>query len=57
MKKQALESIDNVAIYPMISFAIFGIFFLAMGVYVWRMRKDFVHKMESLPLDSSSTEK
>jgi hypothetical protein len=50
MKKQVLESIEGVGIYPMISFAIFGLFFIATTIYVLKMRKEFVKEMESLPL-------
>ena len=57
MKKEALESIDNVAIYPMISFAIFGLFFIAPGVYVFKMKKELIERMESLPMDDQTSEK
>lgn len=56
MKKDILENIDNVSIYPMMSFAIFGVFFIVMAVYVLKMKKGFVSKMESLPLDQDGTE-
>lgn len=51
MKKQVLETIDQVEIYPIISFVIFGVFFIATAVYVMKMNKSFVSKMEELPLD------
>lgn len=38
------------------SFAIFGVFFIVMAVYVLKMKKGFVSKMESLPLDQDGTE-
>jgi cytochrome c oxidase cbb3-type subunit IV len=57
MKKEALESIDNVAIYPMISFAIFGLFFIAAGIYVFKMKKELIERMESLPMDDQTSDK
>lgn len=52
MKKSLLETIENVEIYPMISFAIFGLFFLVTGFYVLKMSKKMVDKMGSLPLET-----
>ena len=57
MKKEVLESIDNVAIYPMISFAIFGLFFIAAGIYVFKMKKELIERMESLPMDDQTSDK
>lgn len=54
MKKSLLETIENVEIYPMISFAIFGLFFLVTGFYVIKMSKKMVDKMGSLPLETES---
>lgn len=54
MKKQVLESIDQVGIYPTISFIIFGIFFIVATAYVIKMSKSFVDEMKSLPLDDNT---
>jgi len=51
MYKHVLQSIDNVAIWPVISFIIFFTFFV---VLLWRVffdRKKFIRKMSEKPLD------
>ena len=54
MKKQVLESIDQVGIYPTISFVIFGLFFIVATAYVIKMSKSFVDQMKELPLDETT---
>ena len=51
MKKQVLETIEQVEIYPIISFVIFGLFFVATSFYVAKMSKKLVSDMKALPLD------
>jgi cytochrome c oxidase cbb3-type subunit IV len=53
MYKNILQSIDNVAIWPMISFSIFFIFFLVLLWYVFTVDKNFIRKMENMPLDKA----
>ena len=53
MKKQVLESIDQVGIYPTISFVIFGLFFIVATAYVIKMSTSFVDEMKGLPLDKT----
>jgi cytochrome c oxidase cbb3-type subunit IV len=54
MYKNILQSIDNVAIWPMISFSIFFIFFLVLLWYVFTVDKNFIRKMKNMPLDKAS---
>ncbi len=54
MKKEALLAISDVEIYPVISFVIYGLFFLAVLAYVIFISKDLVKNMKDLPLDDSS---
>lgn len=51
MYKNILQSIDNVAIWPIISFSIFFIFFLMLLWYVFTVDKKFIRKMKNMPLD------
>ena len=49
MYKNILQSIDNVAIWPVISFVIFFLFFLILLWYVITVDKSFIHYMKKLP--------
>jgi cytochrome c oxidase cbb3-type subunit 4 len=57
MYKSVLESIDNIAIWPVISFVIFFLFFLCLLWWVFTTDKKFIEKMEALPMEDSSLEK
>jgi cytochrome c oxidase cbb3-type subunit IV len=46
-----LEKISDVSIYPVISFCIFGLFFLAMATYVFKTDKKHMDKNSRIPLD------
>lgn len=47
-----LESIDGVAIFPIIGIFIFFSFFLGLLYYVFRLDRGFVDDMADLPLNS-----
>jgi cytochrome c oxidase cbb3-type subunit IV len=49
--KHFLEDIAGIEIYPMISLLIFFLFFLGLGVYVVKMRKQHARYMAARPLD------
>lgn len=53
MYKNVLEAIDNIAIWPVVSFVIFFIFFIVLLWWVFSVDKDFINKMKSLPMDNS----
>jgi cytochrome c oxidase cbb3-type subunit 4 len=53
MYKNVLQSIDNIAIWPVISFVIFFIFFICLLWWVFTTKKTFIDKMKSLPLETS----
>jgi cytochrome c oxidase cbb3-type subunit 4 len=57
MYKNVLQGIDNIAIWPVISFVIFFIFFLCLLWWVFSTKQAFIDKMKSLPLESSGEEK
>jgi cytochrome c oxidase cbb3-type subunit IV len=45
------DKINGIDIYPIISLIIFVVFFIAMLVYVKRMKKSSIDEMKNLPLD------
>lgn len=49
--KGHMESIDNVAIYPMISLVIFFAFFVALGWWVFSAKKTYIKKVSRIPLE------
>ena len=53
MYKNVLQSIDNIAVWPVISFVIFFIFFVCLLWWVFTADKKFIEKMESLPMNES----
>lgn len=60
MYKNVLQSIDNVAIWPVISFVIFFLFFLCLLWWVVTADKKLIKKISELPLEpttSSDTDK
>lgn len=57
MYKNVLQSIDNIAIWPVISFVIFFLFFICLLWWVFTTDKKFIDKMKSLPIDRASEEK
>jgi cytochrome c oxidase cbb3-type subunit 4 len=54
MYKNVLQSIDNIAIWPVISFVIFFLFFLCLLWYVFTTDKKTIKELEVLPLDDSA---
>ena len=42
--------------YLIVSLWIFLVFFIAVGVYLFRMRKDYVDYMKDMPMDDEATE-
>ncbi|HRH10659.1 MAG TPA: CcoQ/FixQ family Cbb3-type cytochrome c oxidase assembly chaperone [Bacteroidia bacterium] len=48
-----LESITGVGIYPLVSLIIFFTFFLAVGVYVVKGRKEYFNYLKNLPINQN----
>ena len=46
-----LEKITGVSIYPMLSFIIFGLFFLGMLLWVLKTDKNRLKEISRIPLD------
>lgn len=53
MYKNVLQSIDNIAIWPVISFVIFFLFFLCLLWWVFTVDKKFLREMSDLPVDNN----
>lgn len=51
MYKNILQGIENIAIWPVISFVIFFLFFICLLWWVVAMDKKFINKMSSLPME------
>jgi cytochrome c oxidase cbb3-type subunit IV len=56
MYKNVLQSIENIEVWPVISFVIFFIFFLCLLWSVVTTDKKFIKKMEAMPLGDSNPE-
>lgn len=55
MYKEILRSIDNIAIWPVISFVIFFLFFLMLLWHVFATDNSLIDKMKHLPMDDSDS--
>jgi cytochrome c oxidase cbb3-type subunit IV len=51
MYKNVLQGIDNIAIWPVISFVIFFLFFICLLWWVFTTDKTLIRQMEAMPLD------
>lgn len=56
MYKNVLQSIENIEVWPVISFVIFFLFFLCLLWYVFTTDKKFIEKMETMPIQDSAAE-
>ena len=51
MIRNYLQSIEGIEIYPLISLAVFIIFFVVIFVWMLKIDKNYIKKMENLPLE------
>jgi len=54
MIRNYLQSIEGIEIYPLISLAVFVIFFIVMFVWMLRIDKSYIKEMEELPLEKDN---
>lgn len=52
-----LEKISGVSIYPLTSFLIFGLFFIAILVWVMKADKKMFDQISNIPLEKSNNSK
>jgi hypothetical protein len=55
MYKNVLQSIENIQVWPVISFVIFFVFFLCLLLWVFTTDKKFIEKMKAMPFDEKET--
>jgi cytochrome c oxidase cbb3-type subunit 4 len=51
MYKNVLQSIDNIAIWPVISFVIFFLFFLCLLWWVFTADKKLMKELSEMPME------
>ena len=56
MFQEALQTIDGVNVYPVVALLTFVLAFVSVLVWVWRLDKKVVAKVERLPLDSQTSD-
>lgn len=56
MIKEILQSIKGVEIYPIISLIIFFLFFIGLGIWLFKMDKSKIFKMKHLPLNNDNNQ-
>jgi hypothetical protein len=49
--KHNMETIDGVAIYPIMSLLIFFFFFVALGIWVFSYKKETIKALSQMPLN------
>jgi len=54
MYKEVLSGINNVSIYPVFSFGVFFIFFLVMGIWVLKSKKNEFDSVSNIPLENET---
>ena len=54
--KHNMETIDGVAIYPIVSLLIFFLFFLGLGIWVFTYKKETITAFSQMPLNENNNE-
>jgi len=54
MYKEILQNIDNIQVWPVISFVIFFLFFLFLLWWAFTVDKGFIRQMSELPLEDGT---
>lgn len=55
MYKNVLQSIENIQVWPVISFVIFFVFFLCLLLWVFTTDKKFIERMKNLPVEEEKS--
>ncbi|WP_428831874.1 cbb3-type cytochrome oxidase subunit 3 [Flavobacterium algoritolerans] len=48
--KHNMETIEGVAIYPILSLLIFFVFFVGLGLWVFSYKKETINELSQIPL-------
>ena len=51
MYKEILQSIEGITIYPIISLVVFVLFFAVILIWMLKVDKNYIKKMENLPFE------
>jgi cytochrome c oxidase cbb3-type subunit IV len=51
--KDHMATIGGIEIYPVISFLIFFIFFIAVAIWVIKANKEYMNQMSRMPLENN----
>ena len=51
MYKEILQSIEGVSVYPIISLVVFVLFFAVILIWMFKVDKNYIKKMENLPFE------
>lgn len=54
MLSEPLSAIEGVSLYPIISLIMFFSLFVVSIIWVVRLDKKYIHRMENLPLESNT---
>jgi hypothetical protein len=52
--KGIMGSIDGVEVYPIVSLLVFFVFFVVLGIYVFKLSKNHISEMKQAPLDDTN---
>lgn len=53
--KHNMETIEGVAIYPILSLLIFFVFFIGLGIWVFSYKKEKITELSQIPLNDNKT--
>jgi cytochrome c oxidase cbb3-type subunit 4 len=54
MFSKYLSSIDGVSLYAIIGLVLFVSMFVGVSIWVFRAKKDYITKMENMPLETEN---
>jgi Ca2+/Na+ antiporter len=52
MYKDILQSIEGISVYPIISLIVFVLFFVVILIWMIKVDKKYINKMENLPFEN-----
>lgn len=52
MYKEILQSIEGISVYPIISLIVFVLFFAVILIWMIKVDKKYINKMENLPFEN-----